>query len=175
GWPMAEDSGRGWRRLVPSPRPVRILELEAVRHLVNAGCIVIAAGGGGIPVVERGGTYGGVDAVVDKDFAAALLAAGLGVDLLVMTTGVPQVAVEFGKPGQRWLGTVSAEEMAAYASAGHFAKGSMGPKVEAALQFLQSGGREVLITSPERLPDALTGRTGTRIVARVAAREETTA
>lgn len=172
GWTLVEDSGRGWRRVVPSPKPLRILETEAVRHLVETGAIVVAAGGGGIPVVEEGAGFRGVEAVVDKDFASALLASSLGVDLLVITTGVAQVAVDFGKPGQRWLERLSASEAEAYAAEGQFPPGSMGPKIAAALDFLRSGGGEVLITSPERLGDALAGRTGTRLLADVAARKE---
>jgi carbamate kinase len=162
-WTMVEDSGRGWRRVVASPRPLRILELDAIRQLVAGGSLVVAAGGGGIPVVDEGGDYRGVEAVVDKDFASALLAAGLGVDLLVMTTGVPQVAVDFGRPAQRWLDRVTVPELEAYEAEGQFPAGSMGPKIAAALQFLRAGGREVLITSPERLADAIAGRTGTRL------------
>jgi len=163
GWTVVEDSGRGFRRVVASPRPVRILELNAIAALVERGLIVIAVGGGGIPVVAEGGGYRGVEAVIDKDFASGLLAASLGVDLFVITTGVPQVAVDFGKPSQRFLDRVSAEEAERYFAEGQFPPGSMGPKIRAALDFLSAGGREVLITSPDRLAAALRGETGTRL------------
>ncbi len=164
GWTVQEDSGRGWRRIVPSPRPVRILEQDAVASLVGNGFVVIAAGGGGIPVIEEsGGGYGGVEAVIDKDFTSALLAAALQVDLLVITTGVAQVAVDFGQPSQRYLGLLPAAEARRHLSEGQFPPGSMGPKIEAALQFLHSG-RPAVVTSPDRLLDAVAGRTGTRLV-----------
>lgn len=165
GWSVAEDSGRGWRRLVPSPRPTRIVEGEAVRALADSGFLVVAAGGGGIPVVEDpDGRLGGVEAVIDKDFASALLASAMGADLLCITTGVDQVAVNFGKPDQRALGTIDVEEARQHLADGQFPPGSMGPKVEAALQYLEGGGQEVLITSPDRLTEALDGGTGTRVV-----------
>jgi len=164
-WEMVEDAGRGYRRVVASPRPKRILELDAVAALVRDGFIVIAAGGGGIPVVEAGGTFRGVEAVIDKDFASSLLASGLGADLFVITTGVPQVAVDFGKPSQRFLDRVAASEMRRHLADGQFPPGSMGPKIQAALDFLDGGGGEVLITSTDRLASALRGETGTRIVA----------
>jgi carbamate kinase len=165
GWVVVEDSGRGYRRVVPSPRPIRILEREAVAALLERGFSVVAAGGGGIPVVERpDGTYEGVEAVIDKDHASALLAAALGVDLLVLTTGVDQVAIDFGRPGQRFLDRMTIEEAERHLGDGQFPAGSMGPKVAAAIEFLRSGGREALITSPAGLLDALAGATGTRIV-----------
>src|SRR5579875_1556110 len=165
GWSVMEDAGRGWRRVVPSPRPRRLVEQDAIRALVAGGFIVVAAGGGGIPVVEdTGGRYQGVEAVVDKDFTSALLAAGLGADLLVITTGVPQVAVGFGSASERLISRMDAAEAAGYLADGEFPPGSMGPKVEAALQVLRAGGREVLITSAGRLSEALDGRPGTWIV-----------
>jgi carbamate kinase len=170
GWAIVEDSGRGYRRVVASPRPLRILELAAIAALVRDGFMVVAAGGGGIPVVSEPAGYRGVEAVVDKDFASALLAAGLGVDLFVITTGVAQVAVDFGKPGQRFLDRMTREEAEAHFADGQFPAGSMGPKITAALEFLRSGGREVLITSADVLAAALRGETGTRLVA-PAARE----
>jgi carbamate kinase len=170
GWAMVEDSGRGWRRVVASPRPKRIVELEAVAALVRQGFIVIAAGGGGIPVVEEpGGGFRGVEAVIDKDFASALLAAGIGADLFVITTGVPQVAVNFGKPDQRFLDRMTLEEAERHLKEGQFPPGSMGPKIEAALDYLRAGGGEVLITSTDRLAAALEGVTGTRLVGTVRA------
>jgi carbamate kinase len=170
GWAIVEDSGRGYRRVVASPRPLRILELAAIEALVRDGFLVVAAGGGGIPVVSEPAGYRGVEAVVDKDFASALLAAGLGADLFVVTTGVAQVALDFGKPGQRFLDRISSAEAEAHLADGQFAAGSMGPKISAALDFLRAGGREVLITAPDRLAAALRGETGTRLVA-PAARE----
>jgi carbamate kinase len=166
GWVVAEDSGRGWRRLVASPRPVRIVERDAVETLVGAGFIVVAAGGGGIPVVEESdGRLRGVEAVIDKDFASALLATALGAELLCITTGVDRVAVNFGRPDERALDVVDIDEARRHLADGQFPAGSMGPKIEAALGFLAAGGDEVLITSPDRLADAIRGETGTRVVA----------
>ena len=166
GWAVAEDSGRGWRRLVASPQPVRIVEQDAIQTLVDAGFLVVAAGGGGIPVVERpDGRLEGVEAVIDKDFASALLARAVGADLLCITTGVDRVAVHFDTPDERALDVVSVDEARRHLADGQFPAGSMGPKIEAALGFVEAGGDEVLITSPDRLADALRGTTGTRIVA----------
>ncbi len=166
GWTVAEDSGRGWRRLVPSPRPVRIVEQDAIETLVDAGFLVVAAGGGGIPVVEHAdGRLEGVEAVIDKDFASAALARSVGADLLCITTGVDQVAINFGRPDQRALDVIDADEARRHLADGQFPAGSMGPKIEAALGFLEAGGHEVLITSPDQLVAALEGGTGTRIVA----------
>jgi carbamate kinase len=165
GWSVAEDAGRGWRRIVPSPRPLRILELGAIASLVREGYIVVAGGGGGIPVVEHeDGRFSGVEAVVDEDFASALLASALDADLLVMTTGVAQVAVDFGTPRQRFLDRLTVAETEALQAQGQFPPGSMGPKIEAAVQFVRSGGREALITSVDRLGEAVRGGTGTRLV-----------
>lgn len=163
GWQVKEDRGRGWRRVVPSPRPRAIVEVPAIRALLAAGVVVIAAGGGGVPVVEVTGARAGVEAVVDKDRASALLAGQLGAPLLVILTGVDEVMVDFGTPRQRALTDVGRDELRAHQDAGQFPAGSMGPKIEAALDFLDGGGREVLITSPERLPEALAGARGTRI------------
>ncbi|MGH2406603.1 MAG: carbamate kinase [Candidatus Limnocylindrales bacterium] len=165
GWSIVEDAGRGYRRVVPSPQPLRIVETAQIRSLVDAGFIVIGVGGGGIPVVEDApGSYRGVEAVVDKDRASALLAASLGVPLLVLSTGVEQVAVHFRQPDQRWLARITVSEAKGYLEAGEFPKGSMGPKVEAAVSFLERGGEEVLITTPAALERAIAGETGTRIV-----------
>jgi len=165
GWTMVEDSGRGYRRVVPSPQPLRIVELPQIRTLVGAGFVVIAAGGGGIPMVERSpGVYDGIEAVIDKDLASALLAANLEIPLLVVSTGVDKVAVRFRKPDQRFLDRMTVSEARAYLAAGEFPPGSMGPKIQAAITFLERGGREVLIASPYRLPEAVAGDTGTRIV-----------
>jgi carbamate kinase len=164
GWDTVEDSGRGYRRVVPSPKPLRIVESAQIRTLVDAGHVVIAVGGGGIPVVETARGYEGVEAVIDKDRASALLASSLGVPLLVLSTGVEQVAWHFRQPDQRLLASISAAEAAQYLADGEFPRGSMGPKVEAAIDFLAHGGKEVLITTPAALERAIAGQTGTRIV-----------
>ena len=165
GWQMIEDSGRGYRRVVPSPSPLRIVESDQIRTLVDAGHVVVAVGGGGIPVVEDiPGIYHGVEAVIDKDRASALLAASLKVPLLVLSTGVEQVAVHFRKPEQRFLDRLTVTEARRYLAEGEFPKGSMGPKIEAAIAFLEHGGKEVLITTPAALERAISGATGTWIV-----------
>ena len=164
-WIMVEDAGRGYRRVVASPRPRRIVETAAIRALLAAGFVVIAAGGGGIPVVETApGVYRGVEAVVDKDLASALLAGLLGVPVLLLSTGVEKVAIRFRQPDQRDLGQLTAGEARRYLAQGEFPPGSMGPKIEAALEFLERGGREVIITSPDHLAAAVAGETGTHIV-----------
>ena len=166
GWAMVEDSGRGYRRIVPSPHPLRIVEAEQIKTLVSSGFVVIAAGGGGIPVVDAGDAgYEGVEAVIDKDLASALLASSLGIPLLVLSTGVERVAIHFRQPDQRFLDRLSVTEARRYLAEGEFPKGSMGPKVEAAITFLEQGGSEVLITSPASLEQAFAGTSGTRIVA----------
>ena len=166
GWSMVEDSGRGFRRIVPSPHPLRIVETEQIRALVQAGFVVIAAGGGGIPVVETDPAgYRGVEAVIDKDLASALLAASLGIPLLVLSTGVERVAIRFRQPDERFLDRLTVSEASRYLEEGEFPRGSMGPKVEAAITFLEHGGSEVLITSPSSLERAFAGESGTRIVA----------
>jgi len=165
GWVMIEDSGRGYRRVVASPEPIRIVEGAQIRALVDAGHVVIAVGGGGVAVVETSpGRYAGVEAVIDKDRASALLAASLEIPLLILSTGVEQVAVHFRQPDERRLDRITATEAAGYLADGEFPKGSMGPKVEAAIRFLERGGEEVLITSPASLERAIAGETGTRIV-----------
>jgi carbamate kinase len=163
GWTMVEDAGRGWRRAVPSPMPLEIVELELVRTLVGSGAFAIACGGGGIPVVRRDGRLDGVDAVIDKDRASALLATALGAEQLVILTDVPGVLRDFGGDDEKLIAELStrdAEELAAELPAG-----SMGPKVEASIEFARATGNEALITSAESLPEALTGRAGTRITA----------
>jgi carbamate kinase len=165
GWDFVEDSGRGWRRVVPSPMPLRILDAPAINALLGAGVIPIAAGGGGIPVVrEPDGTYRGVAAVIDKDLTSSLLAADVGAGTLVMLTGVDRVALDFGKPTQRSVDRLTAAEAARHAADGQFPAGSMGPKITAALRFLERGGPRALITSLDRLEQALAGKAGTEIV-----------
>ena len=163
GLAMREDAGRGWRRVVPSPEPREIVELEAVRHLMDSGALVICSGGGGVPVVRGRGALSGIDAVIDKDLAAALLAKELGADALLILTDVPKVYIHYGTPQQTALDTVTADRMRAYGAAGHFKAGSMGPKVEACLRFVDAGG-EAVIASLTDVGPALAGRAGTRIV-----------
>jgi carbamate kinase len=164
GWRMKRDGNRGWRRVVPSPAPVEIVEAEAIRALADSGVVVIAAGGGGIPVIrDAKGRLHGAEAVVDKDLASALLANLLGINTLVILTGVEQVAINYGKPAQRALPTMTIAEARAYLIEGQFPAGSMGPKIEAAVQFIERGGEEILITTPTNLCDALAGKTGTRV------------
>jgi carbamate kinase len=169
GWVLEHDPARsGWRRLVPSPRPVRWLEGPAVRHLLERDegrrWIPIVAGGGGIPVVRRGrGAYEGVEAVIDKDLGAAVVAHELGLATLAIVTDVRGVAIDFGRSGERWLGTVSSAELGRWARDGQFGEGSMLPKVEAALEFLRHGGSSVVITDIPSLPRALRGDAGTRV------------
>jgi len=166
GWALVEDAGRGYRRLVPSPRPVRIVEAAAIDALLHAGFVVIACGGGGIPVVEEEpGVYRGIEAVVDKDFASGLVASHLGVPVFVLSTGVEKVAIRFRKPDQRFLDRMTLGEARGFLEAGEFPEGSMGPKVRAAVEFIEQGGTRAIITSPDHLEDAIAGRTGTHVVA----------
>ena len=165
GWKMVEDSGRGWRRVVASPDPIRIVEINSIRMLVDAGQIVIAAGGGGIPVVEtKDGAYRGVEAVIDKDLASVLLALELHADRLIIVTAIDAVAIHFGTDREENLDLITAAQAEQYMQEGHFPPGSMGPKILGAVRFLKNGGKEVLITSPRRLHQALLGEAGTRIV-----------
>lgn len=164
-WAMVKDAGRGWRRVVASPQPVEVVEWEAIRTLVQGGVLTIAVGGGGVPVVRRpDGDLEGVDAVIDKDRASDLLGRLIGADTLVIITQVPKVFARYGQPDQEELDVLPAARAAQMLAAGEFPAGSMGPKIEAALSFLQGGGREVIITSPELLLEAIAGRGGTRIV-----------
>jgi len=165
GWILIEDANRGYRRVVASPQPLRIVELPAIRSLITAGPGVITAGGGGIPVVvAENGDLIGVPAVIDKDLAAALLAGDLGADLLLITTAVEKVALNFGTPEQRWLDRLTLSEAKAYLAAGtHFAKGSMAPKMQAMIEYLERGGTEGIITDTLNVDRALSGETGTRI------------
>jgi carbamate kinase len=164
GWPVVEDAGRGWRRVVPSPEPVEILEENAIRSAVQEGWIVIAVGGGGIPVIRnRKGELRGVAAVIDKDLASGLLATRIQADLFLISTAVEKVALNFGKPNQQWLDHMTVEEARRYLAEGHFAPGSMKPKVEAVIRYLEQTEGWALITSPENIARALAGETGTRI------------
>jgi carbamate kinase len=166
GYTVIEDSGRGYRRVVPSPQPAAIAEIYAIRTLVNSGALVICAGGGGVPVVrDPDGLLHGIEAVIDKDLGASLLAQKLDADRLLILTDVEHVAVNFRKPDQRHLDTVSLDEMKQYLADGHFAAGSMGPKVRAAIAFVESGGKEAVITQLRCALSAIDGKTGTHLVA----------
>jgi carbamate kinase len=165
GWDVVEDSGRGWRRVVPSPLPKEVVELQSVKQLIAAGHIVITVGGGGIPVVMEKGALKGVAAVIDKDYASSLLASEINADLFIISTAVEKVALNFGKPNEKWLDRMTLSEAKAYLAEGtHFAKGSMAPKIQAVIYFLEAGGKEALITNPENIGRALKGETGTWIV-----------
>jgi carbamate kinase len=165
GWDVVEDANRGWRRVVASPRPLRIVELDSIKTLIDAGAIVVAVGGGGIPVIaDESGDLHGVDAVIDKDLACSLLARALGADLFLITTAVEKVALHFGTPDQQWLDHLTLAEAKKYLAEGtHFAKGSMAPKVEAVIEYLDAGGTEAIITDPANVERALRGQSGTRI------------
>ena len=165
GWNMIEDAGRGWRKVVPSPRPLEVVQMPALREAVAAGHLVIAAGGGGIPVYREGGDLKGVEAVIDKDYTAALVAAGIDADLFVSLTGVDHVSLNYGQPDERRVARMTAGEARDHLEAGQFPEGSMGPKVRAGVEFVEAGRGEVLITSAARLASAVQGRAGTRIVA----------
>ena len=165
GWAVVEDSGRGWRRVVASPIPQEVVELESVETLIDAGVIVITVGGGGIPVINEGGEYKGTAAVIDKDYASSLLARNIKADLFLISTAVEKVALNYGKPDQKWLDTITLAEAKKYLSEGiHFAKGSMAPKMQAIIWFLEAGGKEAIITNPENIGRALKGETGTHSV-----------
>ncbi len=165
GWSVVEDAGRGWRRVVASPLPQEIVELEAVRTLLGAGIITITVGGGGIPVVwDHGCDLRGVAAVIDKDFASSLLAQSIGADLFLISTAVEKVYINFRRPDQRGIDEMTASEARRYLAEGHFAKGSMEPKIRAILRYLDAGGKLAVITDPEHITAALHGRTGTRVV-----------
>ena len=167
GWAIKEDSGRGWRRVVASPQPLEIIEEEIIKILLDNNVVVIAVGGGGIPVIRNAdGDLEGCAAVIDKDLASCLLAKNLKADIFVISTGVDQVALNFGKPNQQFLSQVTLMDMEKYLREGHFAPGSMRPKIEAAIDFLKNGGKKVIITQPHLLEDAIQGRNGTHIIAR---------
>jgi len=164
GWEVTEDAGRGYRRVVPSPMPKKIIELDVIKLLVQKGYIVIAAGGGGVPVIlNEQGEIEGVEAVIDKDWGSAVMASGLGADTLIISTAIDAAYLNFGKKDQSPLGRVSLPEMKRYLEEGHFKPGSMKPKIEAILQFLENGGEKAIITSPENLLSAFKGEAGTTI------------
>lgn len=164
GWDVMEDAGRGWRRVVPSPLPLEIVERDAILTLLEQGFVVIGVGGGGIPVVrEPDGSLRGVEAVIDKDYASSLLATSINADLFLISTAVEKVALNYGKPNQVWLDRMSLTEAKKYYQEGHFAPGSMGPKIQAIIWYLEKGGKQALITSPENIERALRGETGTWI------------
>ena len=165
GWNVVEDAGRGWRRVVASPIPQEVVELPSVRNLVEAGHVVITVGGGGIPVIRENGGLKGVAAVIDKDFASSLLARQIGADLFLISTAVEKVALNFGKPDEKVIDKMTLSEAKAYLAEGiHFAKGSMAPKIQAIIWFLEAGGKQALITDPENIGRALKGETGTWIL-----------
>ena len=164
-WIFIEDSGRGYRRVVPSPMPIDIVEKDAIKTLISAGFVVIAVGGGGVAVIKNDdNSYVGIDAVIDKDFATSLLAEQINAETLIITTGVPRVCINFGKPNQKALEKISIEETKKYVMENHFAKGSMLPKIEASLNFLEKNGKRVIITNPESLKDAINEHAGTHIL-----------
>ena len=164
-WVVKEDKGRGWRRVVPSPNPLQIINRRTIKDLVAGGTVVITAGGGGIPVyVEDDGCYEGVDAVIDKDLASAVLARDIGAEELIILTDVEKVALNYGKPDQVWLDELGREEARQYLHEGHFPYGSMGPKIKAAINFLGWGGEKVIITSIDKVVDAISGEAGTKIL-----------
>ncbi len=165
GIQVTEDAGRGYRRVVASPKPAEIIEIDTVKDLLNAGEVVIASGGGGIPVIRQGNHLKGVGAVIDKDFASCLLAQQLNADFLIILTAVEKVALRFGTPEETWLDDISVEDAKQYMEEGHFAPGSMLPKVQAAVEFAESGvGRTALITLLQKAKDGVNGTTGTRII-----------
>ncbi len=164
GWHVVEDAGRGYRRTVFSPMPHKVMNHESIRHLIEKGTIVIAGGGGGIPVNYKTGSVMGTEGVIDKDFTAALLAYNLGADLLIMLTGVEHISLDYGKPSQRPVKRMTIREARQWLAEGHFPAGSMAPKVKASIEFIEKGGREVLITNQENLGNALRRDGGSRIV-----------
>ena len=165
-WNVIEDAGRGWRRVVASPLPKEVVELDTVKALLNAGVVVITVGGGGIPVIDVGnGDYCGVAAVIDKDYASSLLAQSIKADLFLISTAVEKVALNFGKPNQKWIDRMTLAEARQYLAEGtHFAKGSMAPKIQAIIWYLEGGGQHAIITNPQNIGRALHGETGTHIV-----------
>jgi carbamate kinase len=166
GWNVVEDAGRGWRRVIASPLPKEVVELYAVKTLIDAGVVVITVGGGGIPVIDVSKReFRGVAAVIDKDFASSLLAQLIKADLFLISTAVEKVALDFGKPNQRWIDRMTLSEAKQYLAEGnHFAKGSMAPKIQAIIWFLEAGGKQAIITNPENIGRAMRGETGTWIL-----------
>jgi len=165
GWSVVEDAGRGWRRVVASPLPKEVVEFDTVSALLYAGVVVVTVGGGGIPVIDVGnGDYNGAPAVIDKDYASSMLARSLNADLFLISTAVEKVALNYGKPNQQWLDHLSLADAKRYlAEGGHFAKGSMAPKIQAIVWYLEAGGKEAIITNPENIGRAMRGETGTHI------------
>jgi len=165
GWDIVEDAGRGYRRVVASPIPIEIVEENAIKILIEAGYILVAVGGGGVPVIKKtDGSYKGVAAVIDKDYASALLASNINADLFMISTAVEKVCLNYNKPDQKEIDKMTLSEAKQYLAEGHFAKGSMGPKIQAIIWFLERGGKEAIVTCPEAIERALNGETGTRIV-----------
>jgi carbamate kinase len=165
GWIVKEDAGRGWRRVVPSPKPKAIIEIDVIRELAKSGYVVVACGGGGIPVIQTAdGNLQGVEAVIDKDFASSLLAREIAADVLVLCTSVEKVALDFNTPKQRWLDRITVSEARRHYAADQFDRGSMGPKILALIEFIEGGGPSGLITNPANLGRGLAGATGTWIV-----------
>lgn len=165
GWTMVEDSGRGWRKVVASPKPIRVLGENAIRRLLEDGTIVISGGGGGVPVAQvEKGVFKGIEAVIDKDYTASLIARSIGAEMFTILTEIEQVFYNFGKPDARALAVLPISEAKKYLEEGQFPNGSMGPKIRASIEFIEAGGKEVLITCASALHDALEGKTGTRIV-----------
>ncbi|ATW24885.1 carbamate kinase [Candidatus Formimonas warabiya] len=164
GWNVVEDAGRGWRRVVASPLPQEIVEKDAIKTLIDHGFIVVAVGGGGIPVVQEGEDLKGVAAVIDKDYASSLLANSIGADLFMISTAVEKVSLNYGKENQIDLDVMTLAQAKQYAAEGHFAAGSMGPKINAVIRYLEAGGKEALITCPGKIEEALEGKNGTRII-----------
>jgi carbamate kinase len=166
GWSVVEDAGRGWRRVVPSPLPKRVVEEPVIKQLIQSGMCAITVGGGGIPVVaDESGNLHGIAAVIDKDYASSLLASTINAELLIISTAVEKVALNYGKPDQQWIDEMTVEEAKKYLAEGvHFAKGSMAPKIQASIWFIEKGGKMAIITNPENISRALMGETGTRIV-----------
>lgn len=164
GWIVVEDAGRGWRRVVPSPLPLRIVEMDAIETLLQRGFAVICVGGGGIPVIEENGRLVGVEAVIDKDHASSLLAAGIGAQLFLISTAVEKISLNFGTADETPLDRMTVSEARRYLAEGHFKEGSMRPKVESVIRYLENGGKEAIITDPEHMETALRGQAGTRIL-----------
>lgn len=164
GFTVVEDAGRGYRRVVPSPTPIKIVELEAIKSLIKNNVVVICAGGGGVPVIRKNENYHGVEAVIDKDLASELVAEEIGADVLIILTDIEKVAINFNQPNQTFLDAITAKEAEQYMTEGHFAKGSMGPKVQAAINFVKKSGKKAIITELAKVKESLDGKTGTTIV-----------